>query len=168
LIDSVPYTYLPKLPAIPLPFDGNEEYILRVRHLNNTYSTYIATKFLQLNFLNAFLSSNFVDLYALGTFKTTDVSGSTADKRYFSQLQIELKVWDQREIKVFLLTILYICVIGVALFLVVFALIGMRQQEKENDKRSTQELARLQTMTLLAKIAQQVGKIGREELEKEE
>ena len=168
LTDSVPYTFLPKLPSTPLPFDGVEEYTLRVRHLNNTYSTYVASKFLQLNFQNAFLSSNFVDLYALGTFKKIELDDDSNDKRYFSNLRIDLKLWDAREIKVFFLTILSISVIGVGLFLALFALIGMRQQEKENDERSKQELARQETIKLVAKIAHQIGKIGKELLEKEE
>ena len=168
MTDSVPYTFLPKLPAIPIPFEGVEEYTLRVRHLNNTYSTYVATKFLQLSFSNAFLSSNFVDLYAIGTFKKIDLSENSVDKRYFSQLRLELKVWDSREIKVFLLTILYFSAIGLGLFLAIFALIGMRQQEKESDKRSIQEIARLETIKLLSKIAYQIEKVGRKELEKEE
>lgn len=58
--------------------------------------------------------------------------------------------------------------IGLGLLLAVFALIGMRQQEKENDQRSIQELARQETIKLLGKIAQQIGKIGKEEVEKEE
>ena len=87
----------------------------------------MASKFLQLNFQNAFLSSDYVDLLALGTFKNVDLSNTSDDRRYFSNLRIDLKVWDQREIKVFLLTILYISVIGLGLFLAVFALIGMRQ-----------------------------------------
>lgn len=92
--DSVPYTFLPKLPASPFPFDNIEDYTVRIRHLNNTYSTYVASKFLQLNFQNAFLSSDYVDLLALGTFKKIDLSNTSDDKRYFSNLRIELKVWD--------------------------------------------------------------------------
>lgn len=85
ITDCLPYTYVPKTIYASLNPNSLDEYVIDFKHKNNTYSTYLTSKFLKIEVKNAFLSSKYIDFYAIASLHPLNLAETSTDKRYFSK-----------------------------------------------------------------------------------
>jgi hypothetical protein len=127
ILSCVPYTYVPSIKFDSLSPHKIDQYALDFKHKNNTYSTYLANKELKVEVQNAFLSSKFVNFYAIASLHELDLEDKSKDHRYFSKQLINLELWKQRDKKLFLIAINMLVLLGIGVFLALFTFIGLRK-----------------------------------------
>ena len=167
MIDCLPYTYVPKLIDIGIFPDKIEDYLVNFYFKNNSMATFVASKNLELQINNAFLSSQHVEFFALTSLHPLNISDDSPDSRYFSKQMIKLELWKDREGKIFLLTIKLVIVFTVALLVVMFIFIALKNQEKENQQRMVKELKRDELKRNIARLGAFVQKVGKKAVDKE-
>jgi hypothetical protein len=129
IIDCLPYkkAYKPKYQKLnPMKID---EYVIDFKHKNNTYTTFLASKYLKIEVSNAFLASKYVDFYAIASLHRLDLGEKSTDKRYFTKQVIKLDIWDKRSEKILMIVTKMLIVIGIGLFAGMFAFVALRKQE---------------------------------------
>lgn len=93
MLSCLPYQKVPLTKYKSIDPTSIEEYVIDFKHKNNTISTFKTAKHLKVEIKNAFLSSNFIDYYAIASLHSLDLDDKSQDKRYFSHQKINLELW---------------------------------------------------------------------------
>lgn len=168
MLDCLPYTFVPKQSNFGFDPDSIEHFSINFQHKNNSQTTYLGQKHFQIEVQNAFLSSQYVELYAVSSLRRLNISKGNDDQRYYSMQMIQFKLWEEDNIKIVMIFFKITVFVSVGLVVIVYAFLSMKKQENENEKMIAAQKKMKMTNKIISRAAILIHKIGYEALQKEQ